>query len=342
MSRASSLLAALVVSSLPVLALEPPIRDARIELAAGTDPAAAVAAAGAEPTWIGWTTSSVSADARLCCGFDHGRVRGCSLADEDGGLSADRHDRRPETTGELVVLAEACEGRVRRLRLVTPDCPVDGAGKRVVWLGRVETDRSLELVERLVDSPDDEVAEPALSAVAFHAGERPDRFLDRVANDAARPGGEREQALFWAGHLRGARGYELLDRFLASGADADLRSHALFALTQSADPRASGRLKEASARDRSDEVRGQGLFWLAQSEAPEAAAWIRARIDADPSAEVREQAVFALSQLDDGADHLLALMRSSRDPAVVRQAFFWLGQSEDPRAIAAIEEVLLR
>jgi hypothetical protein len=33
-------------------------------------------------------------------------------------------------------------------------------------------------------------------------------------------------------------------------------------------------------------------------------------------------------------------MRTSRDPKVVRQALFWLGQSDDPRALAELEKIL--
>jgi hypothetical protein len=32
--------------------------------------------------------------------------------------------------------------------------------------------------------------------------------------------------------------------------------------------------------------------------------------------------------------------RSNRNPAVRKQAFFWLGQTKDPRAIQFFEEVL--
>ena len=41
-------------------------------------------------------------------------------------------------------------------------------------------------------------------------------------------------------------------------------------------------------------------------------------------------------------DQLLAVLRESSDQQVKRQALFWLGQSDDPKALAAIEEVLLR
>ena len=60
--------------------------------------------------------------------------------------------------------------------------------------------------------------------------------------------------------------------------------------------------------------------------------------------DVREQAVFALSQQprEVGVPALLQIARTNRDPDVRRKAFFWLGQTHDPRALALFEEVLSR
>jgi HEAT repeat protein len=58
--------------------------------------------------------------------------------------------------------------------------------------------------------------------------------------------------------------------------------------------------------------------------------------------DVREHAVFALSQQprDVGVPALIEIARTNRDPEVRRKAFFWLGQTRDPRALALFEEVL--
>jgi HEAT repeat protein len=58
--------------------------------------------------------------------------------------------------------------------------------------------------------------------------------------------------------------------------------------------------------------------------------------------EVRKQAVFALSQRprDEGVPALIRIARTSREPEIVRTALFWLGQSDDPRALALFEEIL--
>ena len=54
------------------------------------------------------------------------------------------------------------------------------------------------------------------------------------------------------------------------------------------------------------------------------------------------QAVFALSQLprDRGVPLLIGVARTHVNPRVRKQAIFWLGQSEDPRALALIEELI--
>ena len=63
--------------------------------------------------------------------------------------------------------------------------------------------------------------------------------------------------------------------------------------------------------------------------------------DEDEDREVRESAVFALKLGDDeGVPALIRIARSNKDPKIRRTALFWLGQSEDPRALDLFEELL--
>jgi HEAT repeat protein len=91
-------------------------------------------------------------------------------------------------------------------------------------------------------------------------------------------------------------------------------------------------------------VRGEALFWLAQKAGRKAAGAITDAIEQDPETKVKERAVFALSQLptDEGVPRLIDVARANRNPAVRKQAIFWLGQSRDPRALAFFEEILAR
>lgn len=90
------------------------------------------------------------------------------------------------------------------------------------------------------------------------------------------------------------------------------------------------------------EIRNNALFWMAQTGAPGVATRLLELIASESDEEIREQGVFALSQLDDGALYLARLLRESAHADVRRQALFWLGQSEDPRALAEIEKILDR
>jgi hypothetical protein len=135
--------------------------------------------------------------------------------------------------------------------------------------------------------------------------------------------------------------------FLASTARDDnardrARKGALSALAQHRGPEAVTALIRL-ARDVPDaRSRGDALFWLSQRAGARAAAAITDAIEHDPETQVKKKAVFALSQLpaDEGVPKLIALARTHRNPAVRKQAMFWLGQSNDPRALAFFEEVL--
>jgi hypothetical protein len=91
------------------------------------------------------------------------------------------------------------------------------------------------------------------------------------------------------------------------------------------------------------DTRRSAVFWLG-----EAAGAVVARTldsiagDSTGDREVRKQAVFALSQRsgNDGIPVLLRIARSNPDPELRKTALFWLGQSEDPRALALFEEIL--
>jgi hypothetical protein len=336
-------LAVLAALAAPLGAADPAwLHDAQVEVRTAVDPAPVLAAPGGAE-WLGWSVPGVAVAAEICC-WDRGwKRRGCRLEGRTGSWGTQRDDERPTAPAELRLLLRIEDGAPRDLKLVGEDCPVDGAGRRVLWLEGVEPARSLALVDRWARTRAGEIAERAVAALAHHAGSEADRRLGALARDRSLSSEVREQAIFWAGQARAESGYALLDALLGEEPDAELREKAIFALSQSEVPAAAPRIRRVAVEERDPELRAQALFWLAQSDAPEreVAAFVLERISADPDAEVREQGVFALSQLDDGVPHLVRLLESARDRDVRRQALFWLGQSDDPRAVAEIERVLL-
>jgi hypothetical protein len=91
------------------------------------------------------------------------------------------------------------------------------------------------------------------------------------------------------------------------------------------------------------ELRRSAIFWLGQA-AGAAATQSLDSIASDDTGEreIRKQAVFALSQRpeNEGVPALLRVARNDRDPEVRKSALFWLGQSEDSRALTLFEEIL--
>ena len=342
---------AMLLSSLlglPGVALDAPasIENARLEVRADALPAAALeqAARDKASSWVGWSVPAASEALDVCCFTNSFKRRGCSLADRENswGTTSDH----PKSTGpvEVFVLVETKDGKPSRVKIVSPSCPVDGADRRVVWLGPVEPGDSLTALGRLLDvrSDRDKVHDTAIAAVAYHRDARADAMLEKRALDRSLPEDAREQAIFWSGQARGEAGVRILDRVLTAEPDGELRENAVFALSQSSVPQAHDRIKRVAVEDKDPEVRSHALFSLSQTNDPTAGEWIVGRLDAEKDDDVREQAVFALSQLDDGTDWLLKVLRSKRDTETMRRALFWLGQSDDPRALEEISKILDR
>ena len=106
-----------------------------------------------------------------------------------------------------------------------------------------------------------------------------------------------------------------------------------------------GLLQLAKDTSRPRDARRQAIFWLGQAAGDQATGMLDSvATDSNGDRDVREQAVFALSQRprDEGIPALVRIVKTSHDREVRKKALFWLGQSEDPRALALIEELILK
>jgi hypothetical protein len=101
----------------------------------------------------------------------------------------------------------------------------------------------------------------------------------------------------------------------------------------------------AKDQSRPGKTRRSAVFWLGQAATDQAVAGLEEIVDDDDAdLRLREHAVFALSQRpnDEAVPALIRIARSHTSPRIRKKALFWLGQSEDPRAIALFEEILLK
>jgi hypothetical protein len=92
------------------------------------------------------------------------------------------------------------------------------------------------------------------------------------------------------------------------------------------------------------ETRRHAIFWLGQAAGEAATRGLDSIVHDDTGElEIRKQAVFALSQRpeDEAVPALIRIARSNPDREIRKSAIFWLGQSEDPRALEVFEQLLL-
>ncbi|MCC7124304.1 MAG: HEAT repeat domain-containing protein [Acidobacteria bacterium] len=148
--------------------------------------------------------------------------------------------------------------------------------------------------------------------------------------------------LTWIDGVASAQGVALLASFVTDAAESRLADEALTGLAFHRDEAAATALIRAARSGSTRKLRGQALFWVAQRAGDKAAIVITEAIDRDPDTEVKKRAVFALSQLpkDEGVPRLITVAREHSNPAVRKQAMFWLGQSNDPRALEFFEKIL--
>jgi len=311
-----------------------------------------------DPAWIGYRIPSVARERSMCC-FD-GRESysrdgndccgGCRLESGRGGWSSGSalNCSSPEPLPYTFVFLRVEQNQIGKIRVFSPDCPLDFSNLPVYWLEDVQPEQSVELLAGLAvsgaagESRKKSFAQQAVMAVALHDSPAADQALEKLIQ-RDQPERLREDAAFWLGVERGKTGLELL-KYVKDDPDDRFREKGTFAISQSKEPGAAKELIGMAHNDPSPRVRGQAIFWLAQIGGRKEAEQITAAIENDPETEVKNKAVFALSQMHhgEGVPLLINVARTNKNPAVRKKALFWLGESHDPRALDFLEELLTK
>lgn len=350
MKRAAALAAVLVLVSSASFAQAPRVVNAALQERAVTGPLEpffqALARQQAKPAWLGYSVPAVGGRRAGCWGSGDSYVSGEPYYLEGrpsaSGASEDRTVRL-EGDANILVLYRVENQQVGKMAIFSPDCQLDAGGLPFFVLTGVPPAESVGLLATFArdTAAPDRVGRTAVSAIALHGHPAADTALEQLMAPAERPA-IRNQAAFWLGAARGARGYDALRAVVERDPSVDFRKQATHALSQSPVAGAIDTLIHMAKADADASVRGQALFWLAQKAGKKAAAVITDAIANDPDTQVKERAVFALARLpkDEGVPLLIGVARSNRNPKVRERAMFWLGQSKDPRAVAFFEEIL--
>jgi HEAT repeats/PBS lyase HEAT-like repeat len=333
-------------------AQQPPISNADLRQASaanGLEAAIRTATGSASgPMWIGYAVPAIPGDHNTCCWNDNGR--GCGL---EGQRRVDASVATPgpvrlEGPSHVVILMRFEQGSAEKLRVFSPDCPLDAGGLPFYWLSAVKPAESISALTAWAARQQqinirDKRSDAAVHAIAMHAGPEAQAALVKFAS-ASESEQMRRSALFWLANSRGRQGFEIVSKAVRDDPSEKVREHAIFALTQSREPEAIPTIIRVAKEDKAPSVRSQALFWLSQKASKQSSAAINEAIERDPDTEVKKKAVFALSQLpkDEGVPRLIQVARTHSNPVVRKQAMFWLGQSRDPRAIEFFEQVLVK
>lgn len=312
-----------------------------------------------DPAWIGYRIPSIARDRGMCCfngresyGQDGNNCcGGCRLESGRGEWSSGSavNCSSPEPLPYAFVFLRVEGNQIGKIRVFSPECPLDFSNLPVYWLEGAQPEQSIDLLAGLAmsatagESKKKSFAQQAVMAVALHDSPAADQALEKLIQ---REQSERlrEDAAFWLGVERGKRGLELLLNYVKNDPDDRFREKGTFAISQSKEPGAVKELIGMAHNDPSPRVRGQAIFWLAQIGGRKEAELITAAIENDPETEVKNKAVFALSQMHhgEGVPLLINVARTNKNPAVRKKAIFWLGESHDPRALDFLEELLTK
>lgn len=189
---------------------------------------------------------------------------------------------------------------------------------------------------------DIEIQKQALFALSQSSSEESLTRLIEVAE--THPQREvRKQAIFWLSQRHSDASIEALERIAEQSDDIEIQKQVLFAYSQLPGNDAVHRLIRVAVRHPEREMREQAIFWLGQRGGEEVVE-IFEEILADKSAhpDVQKKVVFSYSQMphDQALPRLIEIARSHDNVEVRKQAIFWLGQTNDPRAREALLDIV--
>jgi HEAT repeat protein len=277
----------------------------------------------------------------------------------------------------VFLLREPSDTAVTRVEIYNLDRAREYSGYRVYWLGRAGNEESLNLLRGLVEGRQaNSVGEHATMAIALHDDAR---VADMLKNFIRQSSVEkaRTSAVFWIGQVGGetqfladlarneSEGREVrkqaafaigiskdndaistLQNLYSSVTNRDVKEQIIFAASINRDKDAAVNfLIDVAGKDNDHEARKKAIFWLGQKAGERSLNALKDTLDsADADTEVQKQAVFAISQRskDESVPLLIKIAKTHANPAVRKQAIFWLGQTGDERAVDFFKEILLR
>jgi HEAT repeat protein len=221
-----------------------------------------------------------------------------------------------------------------------PDLEVRRQG--VFWLSQVRTDRAVTALDSILRfSKDTEIQDRAVFALSQHESPRAQQALRTYAERGGIPESIREKAIFWIGQRQTPENAAFLRALYGRLTSPELKKKVVFSLSQmGGEENARWLLRVAADTSQSIEMRKQALFWAGQ--AGVSIRELTRLYSSVKDREMREQLIFVYSQRNEPAalDQMIEIAKQDPDPELRKRALFWIGQSDDARAVQAIQDII--
>jgi HEAT repeat protein len=256
---------ACVLAAAPAAAQTPAVVNGTLESRAATQPIAreiaAITSRLAGPAWIGYAVPVNRAD----------RENGCWASDGFSGR-ARVGPVKLEGSESIFVLYRIADRNVQKIRIASPECPLDAGGLALYWLTGVRATDSVDWLETLASGDTTRsLANSATMAIALHEDRHAtDRLIALVRG--GKSSAVRGNALFWVAQRAGDRAVGTITQAL-DDPETEIRKKAVFALSQLPKDEGVPKLIEVARSHRDAAVRKQAMFWLGQSRDPRALAF---------------------------------------------------------------------
>jgi HEAT repeat protein len=216
----------------------------------------------------------------------------------------------------------------------------------VFWLSSVAGDRSVTLLEQILKTSNDpEMQDKAVFSLHNSNQARAAEVLRDYAAREDAPDHVREQAIFWLGQRRSTENAAFLKQLFNKVRSDEMKDKIIFSISQQkSDGNAQWLIDQAMNTQLKMELRKQALFWAGQTGAADVTKLAEV-YDKGGDAEFKEQVIFVLSQKGRNAaaiDKLIDIGKNEKNRDLREKAIFWLGQSRDPRALKALQDIILK
>ncbi len=215
----------------------------------------------------------------------------------------------------------------------------------VFWLGQSGGKHAAAALDSILRaSTDREVQDKAIFALSQQGSPMAMQSLRDFAMKKSAPSELRQQAIFWIGQTDGADNVKWLKSIYQTVDDEELKDKIIFSVSQGGSREAKVWLMDIAANQAEDiEIRKKALFWLGQASGtslPELFGLYERFTDRP----MREQLIFVYSQRDEKAavDKLVSIAKTEKDRELRKKALFWLSQSNDPRVVEILEDILTK